>query len=434
MESKQDVIRIVGMPLIWFIVFGVIVFSAAFGTFWPGGKPLLPNSMLGSFSVMVLLGGLLMYLGDNIPIINKYLGGGPIVVIFGAAALVYFKIMPDAIVKQITSFMGSVGFLDWYIGALITGSILGMNRKLLIRAFGGYIPAIMGGVVLALGLAGIVGGVTGFGWKKAVLFVGIPIMGGGMGAGAVPLSKIYATATAGDAAKLLSMMVPAVALGNALAVISAGLLDRLGRVRPSLTGNGQLLVTNDPDLLKPAERAPFQLDKLAIGIALSGALYIVGQMLSLLVPSIHAFAFMIISAALLKVSGVLPSEVESACYYWFQFMTGNLTGALLVGIGVGYTNLGDIIAALTPAYLLMVAATVLGAILGAWFIGKLVGFYPIESAITAGLCMANMGGTGDVATLGAAKRMELMPFAQISSRIGGAIMLIIGSFLIAVLK
>ena len=66
---------------------------------------------------------------------------------------------------------------------------------------------------------------------------------------------------------------------------------------------------------------------------------------------------------------------------------------------------------------------VVGAILGAGLVGRWVGFYFIESAITAGLCMTNMGGTGDVAVLSACKRMQLMPFARISTSIGGALII-----------
>lgn len=82
--------------------------------------------------------------------------------------------------------------------------------------------------------------------------------------------------------------------------------------------------------------------------------------------------------------------------------------------------------------MILVLVTVLGAVLGAAIIGRLVGFYPIEAAITAGFCMANMGGTGDVAVLMASKRMELMPFAQISSRLGSAVIILFASFLVPV--
>jgi Na+/citrate or Na+/malate symporter len=101
----------------------------------------------------------------------------------------------------------------------------------------------------------------------------------------------------------------------------------------------------------------------------------------------------------------------------------NLTGVLLVGIGVAYTNLQQVLDAMTIQYLILVGMTVFGATIGSGLVGKLVGFYPIEASITAGLCMANMGGTGDVAVLSASKRMKLMPFAQISSRLGGAFIL-----------
>ena len=102
----------------------------------------------------------------------------------------------------------------------------------------------------------------------------------------------------------------------------------------------------------------------------------------------------------------------------------------MLGIGISYTNLAEILDAFTLQYIILCAVVIIGAILGTGFIGYLLGFNFVEAAITAGLCMANMGGTGDVAVLTAANRMELMPFAQISSRIGGAFIIFLASILV----
>ena len=425
--KKREGYKIAGFSVPAFLIMAAIVITASY-------LNVLPKGMIGALAAMFVVGSVLNEVGNHTPIIKTYLGGGPIVIIFVSAAMVTYNIFPKTTSDIISDFMkdGSA-FLDFYIAALITGSILGMKRDLLIKAAVRYLPAILGGVVVALGFVGITGAITGFGSKEAVLFIGIPIMGGGMGAGAVPLAKIFGTGLSKDPKTMLSMMVPAVALGNALAIVIAGLLDKLGKSKPNLTGNGELMVSKDEKVVEEEVRMAPNFKTMGIGLFLSLAFFVFGCIIGKLVPFIHAYAWMIITVAVVKILGILPEEYEEGAYQWFQFVMTNWTSILLVGIGVAYTDLAQVIAALTPQYLLLVGVTVIGAALGAGLVGKLVGFYPIESAITAGLCMANMGGTGDVAVLSASKRMKLMPFAQISSRIGGAFILILASSLIKLL-
>ena len=42
----------------------------------------------------------------------------------------------------------------------------------------------------------------------------------------------------------------------------------------------------------------------------------------------------------------------------------------------------------------------------------------------------SMGGTGNIAVLSASNRMEMIAFAQMANRLGGAIILILGGILI----
>jgi CCS family citrate carrier protein len=390
----------------------------------------LPGGMVGAFALMLVVGAILNEIGNRLPIVKDYLGGGPIVIIFGSAAMVMFGLFTEDQTALIKSFMVDFEFLNFYIAALITGSILGMNRKLLIRAAARYLPAIIGGVVVSFVGVGLVGAIIGYGFKEAILYIGVPIMGGGMGAGAVPLAKIFGAQLAKDPAEMLSIMIPAVALGNALSIVIAGLLDKLGKMKPSLTGNGKLMVVKEQETFQEEKRSPIDYKIMGSGLLMSLGFYVLGSILGKLFPQIHSYAWMIISVAAVKAIGIIPEKFEEGAFQWFGFVMTSMTTVLLIGIGVAYTNLSEVLLALTPQYLLLVGVTVVGAAVGSGLVGRLVGFYPIESSITAGLCMANMGGTGDVAVLSASKRMELMPFSQISSRIGGAFILILASTLL----
>ena len=454
---KKDTYKLFNLPWPIFAIISVVVLAAAY-------LGVLPQGMAGCFAFMIVIGTILNEIGERTPIINSYLGGGAIVIIFGTALLDYFHLLPHLlktaedgtkiwanfahldVVGNISSFFKPTGaFLDFYIAALITGSILGMNRKLLMKAAARYFPAIFGGLILSFALCVGLGAVTGFGAVKALLLIALPIMGGGMGAGATPLSKIFESTGTMSAAEAISIMTPAVAIGNAISIVMAGIVVKIIKDQ-KWNGNGALMQagTVDPKELEispemQAKRDAIEIKNLGIGLLVSCAFfawgYILAQGWKMLVPSvtIHAYAWMILTVAICKILNIIPENIEIACYQWFQFIMKNLTTTLLVGIGLCYLSINTVIETFTLQYLLLCLVTCIGAFVGAAVVGKWVGFYPVESGLTAGLCMANMGGTGDVAVLSAANRMELMPFAQISSRLGGAIILILGSLMLSFL-
>ena len=406
---------IFGIPLPLFAIATlVLIISMATDT--------IPTGMIGALLVMMILGELMGFIGDRLPIVKSYLGGGAILAIFGAAALVYVQWLPTSVVDNVTQFMKGGGFLNFYIAALITGSILGMDSRVLVKVGSRYALPLICAVLFAALFAIAVGWVMGFSPQDAVVVIALPIMGGGMGAGAVPMSQIYEQLLGQPASYYISILVPALALGNVFAIIIAGLLNGLANRMPSLTGNGQMM----PGVEIEERESKLELSKLGIGVIAALTFFVGGEILGGFIP-LHPYALMIILVAALKIANVVPESINDAAAQWFQFVARNWTFALLFGIGIAYTDLAQVIDAISITYVLIVFAVVAGAAFGAGLVGKLVGFYPIESAITAGLCMANMGGTGDVAVLSAAKRMQLMPFAQISSRLGGALILLISS-------
>lgn len=420
--SKWDTVHFGFIPAKYFMLFLLItVVGVAFNA--------TPQGFLGGFLICTVFGLLLDKIGEVTPFVRSYLGGGSLVAIFGAAVIMYFGLFPKGTTTLITDFIKPMDYLGWVVGALICGSILTMDRKLLIKAGALYFIPILCGIVLAFGLTGAVGQMMGYGWKKAILFIALPIMGGGTAAGAVPTAQIYAGALSNNNTYYLSLIMPAVVIGNALAIVSAGIMKSIGNKFPKTTGNGKLM--RDGALAKEEKKEKKAPDLAAMGrgFIITGIFFTIGILINKLVPSIHYYAWTIIACALCNITGIFPEKLQEDVAQWYNFAMKLTIPAVLFGIGFVYTDLGVIIANLNVTYLILVLTTLIGAIVATWIVGGLLGFYPVECAITAGLCMANMGGSGDIATLGAADRMELMPFAQISSRIGGAIIIVLASIL-----
>lgn len=416
--------KIIGLPVPFFIILSGIILAATY-------LGVIPHGIIGALPLMIILGTILNETGNHTPIIKDFLGGGPILIIYGLAVLVFYGILPASSVEIVTSFIKKEGFLSFYISALIAGSILGMDRKLLVSIAFRYIPVILGGVATALVLTAFVGFLMSYGAKDAIFYISFPMMGGGMGAGAVPFAEILSKSLQTDQANILSRIVPALALGNTMAIIMGGVLNRLSKTFPKFSGNGLLLKNQIEKTKKEDNKKPIEVNyhTIGTGLLLSTTFFIWGKILGQVVP-IHPYALMIISVVIIKVLGLLPKNFEDSAYHWYQFVVINLTPALLVGIGVAYTKVDQVLGVLSIQYVILVSTTILGVTIGTGFFGALFGFYPMEAAVTAGLCMTNMGGTGDVAVLSAAGRMRLMPFAQISTRLGGAFMLTMATIIV----
>ncbi|WP_313757003.1 2-hydroxycarboxylate transporter family protein [Tissierella sp.] len=423
--------KLYGMPIWMLILIVGIVYIATF----TGKMP--DDDMLSIIGIMFSLGIVLYEVGERIPIWKDYLGGGSLLAFLGGAALEYYEILPVKYSEGITFFYDDYGFQTVFISLLIVSAVLAVNRRQLLKAFKGYVPAIFGGIIAAA-IFGLIGGLlVGVDVKSILTLYVLPTMGGGNGAGAIPLSEMWEATTGQSKDAFYSQAIAILTLANNFAILGAVALNSIGKKYPNLTGNGELLKNAevylmDEDKIKKEKKEITQFD-MAGGLLLTCAIYAMSRLFSKsILPAIgpvtlHMYAYMVIFSALANVSNIIPDSIKQGTKKLSSFFTGPLMGMCMVGIGIAFTDLGELIGVLNVKTLVICAFVIIGAIIGAGLVGMLFGFYFVESAITAGLCMANRGGSGDLQVLGAAKRMQLMSYAQISSRIGGAIILLIGS-------
>ncbi len=383
------------------------------------GQGKVPADLTTAIPVLALGGFACAEIGRRLPGLRR-IGAAAILATFIPSFLVYIHAIPKPLETAIKTFTDQSNFLYLFIAAIIVGSILGMDRRVLIGGFVKIFVPIFVGSVVAIAAGCATGVALGIDLPTVAFKIVVPVLAGGVGEGAIPLSIGYSALHGGDQGALLAEILPAVMFGSLTAILLAGGLSLLGRRHPSLTGNGILQPGEVDVALGQADpRLVPDLPTVGAALVLAMTLYMAGALVQKLTNFPGPVTMLFLTVAL-KLSRFVSPRLEQGAFRNYQFAATLLTYPLLFAIGVAKTPWDKLISAFNAPELITIVVTVATLTATGFAVGRLVNIYPVEAGIIAA-CRASQGGTGDVAILSASDRMQMMPFAQVATRIGGAL-------------
>jgi Na+/citrate or Na+/malate symporter len=234
-------IGIVPLP-VFVILIAVIAGFAATGS--------VPSDILLAIVLLSMGGFACAELGKRIPVIRN-VGAAAIFATFIPSYLAFHHLLPQSILTSIADFTKDSNFLYLFISCIIVGSILGMDRGVLIKGFLKIFVPLAAGSVVGGAVGTSVGILFGLGSFHTFFFVVVPIMAGGIGEGAIPLSIGYSQILHQPQGDLFAQVLPPVMLGSLTAILLAGTLNFVGKKFPHLTGEGRLQ-PGEQDELRPS--------------------------------------------------------------------------------------------------------------------------------------------------------------------------------------
>jgi CCS family citrate carrier protein len=395
-----------------------VLLAALIAGFVATGK--VPTDISVSIAVLAVGGFSCAEIGKRLPLV-RHIGAAAIFATFVPSWLAFSHLLPPPLLKNVTEFTKQSNFLYLFIAAIIVGSILAMDRTVLVKGFLKIFVPLAAGSVAAAIVGTLVGVALGLPAYHAFFYIVVPIMAGGVGEGAIPLSIGYSTIQHGVQGEVFAEVLPAVMLGSLCAILIAGSLNYIGKKRPHLTGEGRLQPGENDEILAGAQLEPGQFDLGQVTAAgmTAIALYMVGVMAARLFDFPGPVVMLFVAVAF-KLSRAVSPQLQQGSLVVYKFFSTAVTYPLLFAIGAAMTPWDKLVSAFNAVNLITILATVATLIGTGFVVGRRIGMHPIETAIV-NACHSGQGGTGDVAILTAANRMQMMPFAQIATRIGGAI-------------
>ena len=317
MEEKKGALKIGGVSIpLFLIIFVLTIIACIMGV--------VEDKMMGAYALTLVLGLGLNWVGDHTPVLKDY-GFGSILVILLPALCVYWGILPENTATLAKNFFTGYDFTSFLVPGLIIGSILAMDRKTLINAGLRFIIPMFGTIILTFLLVGLVGKLIGYGFGEAILTVAGPIMGAGVGASAVPLASIYADVAGTSPDAYLTTLTAGVTLANIIVILVAALMGAIGRKNPHFLVSGYSSPTED-GILRPhkgtinitedqkeaiiADPDETRFSTLQTGFLLAAGFYMLSRIIGKLIPTFHAYVWLILGATVVKVLKLLPKSLE----------------------------------------------------------------------------------------------------------------------------
>lgn len=416
-------IGIIPLPVYLLLIVLMVVFSSIDG---------VTGELAFVIAIAAVFAFTLGEIGNRMPGLRQ-IGGGAVLVTFIPSLLGFLGWVPETMVTAVGDFFSSSKILNLFIAAVIVGSILAMDRTVLIKGFVKIFVPLLAGTLLATGIGMLSGLLFGIGAHDTFFYILVPIMAGGVGEGAIPLTMGYAQISGAEQGELLARVLPAIMVGNLTAVLLSGILSFIGKKVPKWSGNGELA----PHKIHLDEDGQVKLTgkDMVKAVAAAGmvavSLYLVGVLANEL---LHwpAPVVMLFLAVALTLAHLVSPRIKAGSKIVYQFAITAMAFPILFIFSLTLTPWESLIQGFAPANLITIVLTVAGMVTGGFFAARLVKLYPIESAIVTAT-HSGMGGAGDIAILTASNRMQLMPFAQIATRIGGVLTVAAALILYAVI-
>ncbi|MDR1903241.1 MAG: 2-hydroxycarboxylate transporter family protein [Treponema sp.] len=419
----KKVDHLFGIHIKFFLPIALIVCGAA-------QFEILPEGFVGSLAFLFAMGGILSWIGMITPIIRE-IGGFLILPLFGSSLLFKAGLISELSVNGAKLLMGN-GFQMVFVSAIVVGSILALDRKILLASVIRYVPVLIISQVFALGFAFVSALITRTSFYDAVFFIAAPCMTGGTSGAVATLPALYSSILKTDMSALGGKLLAVAMIGEYIAVLFVVIMHVLANKYPAFmgNGNGELLQKESPALQEarknwvPYENASLDYSELGGGFFLSLAVMVGGALLSKIIPQIVYVAWAIIICIAAKWTGFFSDKICRAANYWSQFAMKNIIVILVTALGLSSNSSASMASVFSFSTIVIIILTFIGAVLGAMFASRLFGLYRYEGALTAAMCSCNIGASGDLQMLTITNRLQLIAFATISTRIGGALMLL----------